>query len=137
MPIFVKRYALWIFYAVFLVCAIAFGGREGLFATESDFATVKYLILLVFLGFLAFSLYATRRENFFRSIATMNNLLWGRQVGVDLCISVFLSLTVIYLVEGSALVLLLWFVPVLIFANLAILPYILLNFGEIAGLFAL
>ena len=136
MPRVVKDYALWIFYVVFLGCAIAFGGREGFLGTESVYASAKHLILFVFAGFLAFSVYATRRENFFRSIGKMNALLWGRQVGLDLYISVFLSLALIYLIEGSVVVLLLWVVPVLLFANLAILPYILLNFSAIAERFS-
>ncbi len=126
-----KVYALWIFYVVFLLCAILFGGREGVISTESEYAASKYIRLLVFIGFLAFSIHATRRENFFRSIGRMGAMLWGRQVGLDLYISVFLSLALIYLVEGSVVVLLLWLVPVLLYANLAILPYILLNFAEI------
>lgn len=65
----------------------------------------------------------------------MNNLFWGKQVGLDLYISVFLSLALIYLIEGSVVVVLLWLFPILVFANLAILPYILLNYGAIIGHF--
>ncbi len=132
---FLKRYLLWWFYLVFFIVAVLFGGREGLITTAGPYAGAKAILFGVFVLFLAFSLYATHCENFFRSIGAMNRLIWGRQVGLDLYISVFLSLALIYLVEGSVWVLLLWLIPVLIFANLAILPYILLNFGEIVGLF--
>ena len=130
---FLRRYQLWLGYALFLIIAMIYGGREGLVLTQPSLQVAKIFFLAIYLGFFAFSLYATRHENFFRSIAKVNALLWGRQVGIDLYISVLLSLAVIWLVEGSMLVMLVWLVPVLIFANLAILPYILLNFAEIAG----
>jgi len=130
---FVKRYQLWFAYAAFLIVAILFGGREGLVEIDGPYATGKGVVLLVFACFLAYSLHATRKENFFKSIGAMNRLWWGRQVGIDLYISVFLSLALIYLVEGSAQIVLLWLAPILVFANLAILPYILLNYSEIIG----
>jgi len=131
----IKRYLLWIFYAVFLVIAIGQGGREPFFAAAGPAAGGKVILLVVYFAFLAYSLYATRRENFFRTLSTMNSLWWGRQVGMDLYISVFLSLALIYLVEGSLTVMLIWFVPVFVFANLAILPYIILNYGAIVASF--
>lgn len=134
---FIKRYLLWSFYILFFIAALAFGGREGLLATQSGLTGTKYAVFVVFVLFLGFSIYATRNENFFRSIRAMNQMLWGRQVGFDLYISVCLSLALIYLVEGSVWILLLWLVPILVFANLAILPYILLNFAEIIGHFQL
>ena len=130
---FLKRYQLWLLYAVFLIIAWLYGSRESFVHTQSELVFGNYIILFVYLAFLAFSLYASARENFFRSIVTVNQLLWGRQVGIDLYISVFLSLALIYLIEGSFLVLLLWLLPILFFANLAILPYILLNYEQIVG----
>ena len=130
---FLKRYQLWLLYAVFMIIAWLYGSRESFVHTQSELVFGNYIILFVYLAFLAFSLYASARENFFRSIVTVNQLLWGRQVGIDLYISVFLSLALIYLIEGSFLVLLLWLLPILFFANLAILPYILLNYEQIVG----
>lgn len=132
---FAKRYGIWLAYGVFLAVAILFGSREPLIATDSPYALGKIVVLIVFAGFLAYSLHATRRENFFKSVGTINRLYWGRQIGLDLYVSVFLSLALIYLHEASFSVLLLWLVPVLFFANLAILPYILLNYGSIMSLF--
>ncbi|MDF1720004.1 MAG: hypothetical protein P1U65_04965 [Minwuia sp.] len=129
-----KRYLLWIVYVGFMVLAVAFGGRESLFSTASQYHIGKYLILLIFVGFLIYSIISTGRENFFRTVAGMGRTYWGRQVGLDLYISVFLSLALIYLHEGSLLIVLLWLLPVLMFANLAILPYILLNYGSIVDL---
>ena len=63
----------------------------------------------------------------------MNGLWWGLQIGLDLYISVFLSLALIYLVEGSVMVMLFWALPVIVFANLAILPYLILNYGAVVS----
>lgn len=130
-----RRYRLWLFYAAFLIMAMNYGGREPLLATPERMAAGKYLLLAIYVSFLVFSLDATARENFFRSIREINGLLWGRQVGIDLYISVALSLALIWLVEGSVLAVLLWSLPVLVFANLAILPYIMLNYSAIVGAF--
>jgi hypothetical protein len=135
MPKFIKIYGLWIFYVAFVACAILFGSREGLLTAEGDYAVAKYVVVAVFLAFLAYSIFATGRENFFKSVNVIIQLYWGRQIGADLYISVALSLALIYLVEGSLLVTLLWALPVLFFANLAILPYILLNFTQIISHF--
>ena len=128
---FIKRYLFWFFYLAFLLIAMNYGSRESLF---SNIGTGKIMILMIFAGFVIYSLVATEKENFFKTVRIVNGYYWGRQIGIDLYISVFLSLMLIYLVEGSFVVLALWFVPVLIFANLAILPYILLNYSAIASL---
>lgn len=130
------RYRLWLFYAVFLVVAVINGGREGLLSVPDSYAAGKIILMITFVAFTAYSLYATKAENFFRTVRTINGYLWGRQIGIDLYISVFISLGVIYLLEGSVLVTLLWAVPVIIFANLAILPYILLNYSALVSMLA-
>lgn len=130
-----KRYWLWSVYAVFLTAAMVFGAREGLVLTDGAAPGFKYLIFVAYVGFLAYSVLATARENFFRTLGVMGRLWWGRQVGLDLYISMALSLVLIWAVEGSVWALLFWLVPVLIFANLTVLPFILLNYAEIAGLF--
>ena len=135
MPKAIRRFQLWFFYAAFMILAVAFGSREGLVATANGATLGKTIVLIIFLAFLAYSLYATHKENFFKTLGVVNRLYWGRQIGIDLYISVFLSLILIYLVEGSVLVVLLWAVPIVVFANLAILPYILLNYAEIVGHF--
>ena len=126
-----RRYRLWLAYAAFLILAYLFGAREGFITTDSPYGFAKYVILGVYLVFLAYSLRATHHENFFNTVSTMNRLWWGRQVGIDLYISVFLSLALIWLIEGSFLVMLAWALPILIFANLAILPYFLLNYAQV------
>lgn len=135
MPRFFKRYLLWFFYAAFLIVAIMYGSREPIYISSGEYSMGKTIVLAIYICFLIYSLYATKQENFFKTLGIVNKLYWGRQIGIDLYISVFLSLGLIYLVEGSAVVLLLWFVPIFVFANLAILPYILLNYGAIVGKF--
>ena len=130
-----KRYGIWGLYAVFLALALRFGGTEGLLPTSDGRALPKAFVLCLYLGFLAYSILATKRENFMRSLGQMARLWWGRQIGMDLYVSVTLSLALIYLVTGSLLALALWLLPVLVFANLAILPFVLVNFGTILGAF--
>lgn len=126
-----KRNLLWLLYAVFLILAVSYGAREGFFSLSGSYAGGKVAVLAAYLSFLAYSLYASQKENFFKSVRIVNSYLWGLQIGLDLYISVFLSLALIYFVEGSFLVLAIWLVPVLFFANLAILPYIIINYSTI------
>jgi len=128
---FLKRNLLWFFYAGFLILAVLYGAREPFFTTQSAYSAGKYAILAIFFLFLAYSLYASAKESFFKSVVSVNKYLWGLQIGLDLYISVFLSLGLIFLVEGSIVITLIWLVPILVFANLAILPFIILNYGSI------
>ena len=130
---FIKRNLLWGFYLVFIALALAFGAREGAFEFSGNAALGKIVIWLIFIAFLGYSLLAHRKENFFRSLGKVNGLWWGLQIGLDLYISVFLSLVLIYLVEGSVVVMLFWALPVIVFANLAILPYLILNYGAVVS----
>ena len=132
---FLKRYSLWFVYALFLILAIRYGARESFLDFSGPYAGGKIALLIAFIAFVAYSVYATSRENFFRSVVSVNRMWWGLQIGLDLYISVFISLAVIYLHEGSIAVLLAWLVPVLFFANLAILPYLLLNYSSLVSLF--
>lgn len=135
MPRFVKRHFLWILYALFAVVAIATHNGEPMFYSAGPYAAGKYVVWGVFFAFLAYSLYATTQASFIKSLPKINQYIWGRQIGIDLYISVFMSLFVIYLNSGSVWVLLLWLVPVLIYANLAILLYVALNYGALVSHF--
>jgi len=132
---FMRRNALWGVYLVFLAIALAYGGRESLFDFSMPFGIAKAVILLTYFAFLAYSIQAHRKENFLRTVKSINKTWWGLQIGLDLYISVFLSLALIYLVEGSIAVTLLWAIPVIIFANLAILPYLILNYEAVVRAF--
>ena len=130
---FIRRNSLWGAYIFFLVLAVTFGGREGALDFSGSLSAGKGVIWLIFIAFLAYSIQAHRKEIFFRSVTKVNQLWWGLQIGLDLYISVFLSLALVYLIEGSLVVMLFWVIPVLVFANLAILPYLILNYGAIVN----
>ena len=87
-----------------------------------------WLALLVFLGY---SIYCSFQENFFRSVKSIVALYWGRQISADLYLGLFISLLIIFLNDG-VLVVLIWLVPALIYANLAVLLYFAINFDSIA-----
>lgn len=128
---FIKRHMLWIIYGVFVVAAIASHKGEPIFRSEGPYAAGKYVAWLMFISFFAYSFYASTKASFIKSLPTINKYIWVRQIEIDLYISVFISLFVIYLNSGSMIVLLLWLVPVLIYANLAILLYVALNYGSL------
>lgn len=126
-----KRNAIWLFYAVFFVLAIVFHKGENLFLSKGAYALGKPLVWLVLFGFLGYSLYCTSKENFFKTIKRTWPCLWSRQIGLELYIGLGLTMFVMYLNEGSLVVPALWFLPILIFANLATLLYIALNYDQI------
>ena len=130
-----KRQFLWVLYAVFVVIAVATHSGEPIFAGSGPYAAGKYIVWVIFLLFLAYSIYCSTQANFLKSLPKINKHIWARQIGLDLYISVFLSLALIYFVEGSFLIMLLWLIPVLIYANLAILLYIALNYAAIVSHF--
>lgn len=131
---FLKRQGIWLFYAVFLIVAVATSDASLHIGYQGPLAGGIWAVAIVFALFLAYSLYCSAKEAFFRSVAKINRFHWGRQIGIDLYISVTLSLAVIWLNDGT-LTMLAWLVPVVIFANLAILPYILLNYGSLIAFF--
>lgn len=131
MPRSIKSNLLWIIYAAFMIIAVLSGGTESFLTTESEYIAGKYVLLIAFLAFLAYSFHAGRKENFFKAVGKINSFYWGKQISIDLYISVFLSLAFIGLHEGSVTTMLLWLIPLVLFANLAILPYVILNYGSI------
>ena len=130
-----KRQFLWVLYAVFVVIAVTTHSGEPVFRATGPYAAGKYVVWAIFFLFLAYSIYCSTQASFIKSLPKINKHIWARQIGLDLYISVFLSLALIYFVEGSMLIVLLWFAPVVIFANLAILLYIALNYSEIVSHF--
>ena len=55
------------------------------------------------------------------------------EIGLDLYISLALSVVFIYLHTGSGLVAAAWLVPVLVYANQAVLLYVVINFEQIVA----
>ncbi len=133
--IWLKRNSLWIFYFAFVGLAIVFKGDEPLFISEGPYAAGKYIAWLMFFGFLAYSLYCSSKDSFIKALPRINKEIWVRQIGLDLYIGVAMMSFLIYLNEGSLLFVALWFIPILLFANLAILLYIAMNYGSIVAHF--
>lgn len=131
---FIKRNALWIMYAIFAFCAIVLHSGEPFFLSQ-QFPVGKLITWLLLLGFLVFSIHCSSQENFFKTLKKIFPLYWGRQIGIDLYLGLVITMALIYLNEGSILVLALWVVPIIIFANLATLLYIALNFDSLMSHF--
>lgn len=91
----------------------------------------RWLALIVIILFSAYTVYASRTENFWKSLKTVMALKWGRQVVADLYIGLFIFNFIIYLNEGSALITLAWLVPTLILGNIVPLIYVVLNFESL------
>ncbi len=126
----------WSLFAAFVACTLALEWRDTLFEFDGASGVAKCVAWLVFLCFTSYSVYCSFRENLFASVSSMARLHWGRQIGIDLYLGLALSLVAIYLHEG-ALALVLWLVPVLLFANLATLLYVAIHFESLVARFVL
>ena len=122
---------LWGAYAVFVGLAFYLNWHERMFQFSGSLAMLKLSVWAVFLCFLAYSVYCSTREDLFRTIGQMSKLYWGRQIGADLYLGLFLGLIIVYL-HGGIVAVLLWIIPTLAFANLAILLYFAIHFDAIA-----
>jgi len=130
-----KQIVPWAVFAVFVSIALATHQGEPLFRSEGPYGPGKLIAWLLFLMFLAYSVYCSRRENIFRTIRSIYPFHWARQIGIDLYLGLVCALFLIYLNEASLLVLLLWLLPVLLFANLATLLYFAMHYDSIVSLF--
>ena len=126
---------LWGLYVGFATYAIYTYRHDGMFNLDGPLAGLKIAVWIALVGFFAYSIYCTARENFFRSLREIAKLHWGRQIGTDLYLGLFVAMIIIYLNEGAVAVLI-WFLPTLVFANLSILLYVALNFDTIVQKFA-
>ncbi len=132
---FFRRNFLWLLYFAFVAIALANKGDEPLFYSDGPYAAGKYIAWAMLISFLAYSIYCSTQASFIKSLPRILEEIWSRQIGLDLYIGVVMASFIIYLNEGSLLVLLLWLPPILIFANLAILLYVAMNYGSIVAHF--
>ena len=130
-----KRNGLWIVFAIFAFTAMYFHHGESLFISQGAYSAGKPIVWLILISFLAYSIYCGSKENFFRTMKTIFPLHWARQIGIDLYLGTAISMFIIYLNEGSIMVLALWLVPIILFANLATLLYIAMNYDSIVAHF--
>ena len=117
-------------YGAFAVYAVYTYWHETMFRFSGPLGGTKLLVWLALAGFLIYSLYCSSREDLFRSIGTIARLHWGRQIGMDLYLGLFIGMLIIYLHEGATAVLI-WLIPTLVFANLSFLLYVAINFDSI------
>ena len=132
---FFKKYGLWLGYFGFAIYALMANWQVSTFEFSGALGIGKALTWLTLLAFLAYSLYSSSQENIAHIIRDMKACYWGRQIGIDLYLGVAIVLSLIYLNEGSVVVLLVWLVPVIIFANLATLLYLAIHFDQIVARF--
>ncbi len=130
-----KNLSLWAVYGLFASCAFAYGWHDDLLKFAGPAGVAKGLLWLLFLSFLGYSFYCSLHENIFRTIKEILQRHWGRQISLDLYIGLTLFMGLIYLHSGSVLVMALWFLPVLLFANLATLLYLLIHFESLLAPF--
>ncbi len=123
---------LWSLYAVFVAVALYSNWQGSTLNFNGPLGGIKAIVWLALLGFLIYSVYCSFRENFFRSVRSIASLHWGRQIGADLYLGLFIGLLVIALNEG-VVVALIWLLPILVYANLAMLLYVAIHFDSIAS----
>ncbi len=130
------RFLLWLLYFLFVAVALVYSWDERLLTVEDSVDFSRLLLLAIWISFVAYSYYCSRKENFFRTVSEMSKRYWGRQIGLDLYISVGLSICLVYLVTGSVIQTLLWSLAFIPFANMAILLFIILHLDKIVDAFS-
>lgn len=129
-----RSLALWGIYGAFAFYAMYSNWHPAMLQFDGPLGVAKLVLWAVFVGFLAYSIYCSSRENLFRSIGVITTLHWGRQISADLYLGLCIGIFFIYLNEG-AVVALIWLLPMLAFANLAMLLYVAINFETIVSKF--
>lgn len=130
-----KKHFLWLLYGVFVIAAMSSHSSEPLFVSQGSYPYGKPITWLILLGFLAYSLHCHFKEDFFKTMSITSKYYWSKQIGIDLYLGVAVSGAIIYLNEGSLLVLSVWLIPLVLFANLATLLYIALNYDGLIAHF--
>jgi hypothetical protein len=130
-----RKNLLWVGFAIFVFSAVYFSWHENIFTIRKPLDAGKFVLWAAFIAFTVYSIYCSSKENLFKTIGTMTSLHWGRQIGLDLYIGVSISVFIIYLHSGSVFVVLLWLVPLIVFANLATLLYFAINYDSIVARF--
>jgi len=124
----------WGIYVAFASYAIFANWHPSLYQFGGPLGSTKMVVWLALIGLLIYSVYCSTRENLFQTIGVMMKLYWGRQIGADLYLGLVIGFFFIYLNEGTV-VALIWALPLLAFANLAMLLYLAINFDTIVSKF--
>ena len=133
---FLQKNFLWVIFIVFTITAIVTKKDTSVFISHGQYGFGKYILWGLFFSFLGYTIYCSRKENFFKSIKRISEMYWGWQVGIDLYMGLLLPLLIIYL-HGGSIVLFMWIIPILINANLFTLLYFALNYDALVAQFIL
>lgn len=133
---FIRNNILWIIYFSFSAMIVFVHNREAILISSGPGSAGKYIAWTILILFLAYSLYCHRKENFFKTIPKLTPYLWFRQISLDLYLGLLIPLTIIFLDQGFV-VMLIWLVPIILMANLAVLLYIALNYQTLVSYFVL
>ncbi len=128
------NFIAWGIYFLLAALAVYFNWHAEILQFSGQLGLVKLVILLIYIGFVIYSYYCSKRENIFRSVKSMGQLHWGRQIMIDLYLGFLLSLFIIFLHQGL-LVMALWALPILLFGNLATLLYFVIHFESLVSHF--
>lgn len=131
---FVRNNILWLIYFSFSTVIIAIHSREAVFVASGPYAAGKTITWLILIAFLAYSLYCNKKEHFFKTMSKLTPYLWFRQISLDLYLGLLIPLTIIFLDQGIV-IMLIWLVPIILMANLAVLLYIALNYQTLVSYF--
>ena len=121
-------------YAAFVAIALYLNWHPALFDFGGRLGALKALVWIAYFAFLGYSIYCSVNENIFRTFRAIAQFHWGRQIGIDLYLGLFVGLILIYLNEGIVAVAL-WLIPILLFANMAVLLYVGIHFEAIVTAF--
>lgn len=122
-----------IMWAVFFaISAIAVGTNWSpqLLEIRNSYSYGKILLWIAYFAFVAYGLYATKHEDFFRAIKKIGAYYWGRQVGIDLYIGFIFFIFFIGFHQGPWAAMI-WTVPVLIYGNQLTLLYLAIHYESI------
>ena len=129
---------LWAFLAVFLLATSLIPGLApaGTNSSQNSMGlTIAQLGTgLAWLAFLIYSVRCSMKESLVKTMKRMAGTYWGRQIGLDLYIGLIMFSAMVFAVEGSLWIGLLWLIPTLIYGNLVPLFYLATRLPQIVEL---
>ncbi|MEL6566849.1 MAG: hypothetical protein AAFQ22_00415 [Pseudomonadota bacterium] len=132
-----RRILFWGGFATFVCGSTYVYWKPELLDFASTTGIVRAGLIAVWFAFTGYSIYCIPFESLWQSATKILKLLWGWQVTVDLYISVFLSIGLVWLVTGSLVETLIWSIAIVPFANLAILLFLVFHIDEILAVFGI
>lgn len=121
---------IWSIFFVISAVTVSANWSPNLWQYNGARSVGKYALWLSYFAFVAYGLYATKHEDFFRALRKIGAYYWGKQIGIDLYIGFAFFLVFIGWHQGfySALV---WALPVLVYGNQLTLLYLAVHYEAI------